>query len=114
MYARGLAPQGADTDNNQAPAAMRTMNAHLKGHIFLINGHTDAKGGDQYKQTVSAYRVEAVKRILINKFKLPADALLAVGYGKTQLKNTADPFAGENRRVQIVDTEQQVAGREIR
>jgi flagellar motor protein MotB len=48
-----------------------------------------------------------VKRILIEEFKLPANTLIAVGYGKSQLKTKADPFAGENRRVQIVNTEQQ-------
>lgn len=38
-------------------------------------------------------------------FRLPADTLVAVGYGKTQLKNTTNPFAAENRRVQIANTE---------
>jgi len=35
-------------------------------------------------------------------------ALIAAGYGKGQLKNTADPFAGENRRVQVVNLEVKV------
>jgi flagellar motor protein MotB len=47
--------------------------------------------------------------ILIEEFNLPADTLIAVGYGKTQLKNTADPLAAANRRVQTVNTEQQAA-----
>jgi hypothetical protein len=29
--------------------------------------------------------------------------LVTVGYGKTRLKNSADPFSGENRRVQVVN-----------
>jgi flagellar motor protein MotB len=44
---------------------------------------------------------------LIEEFRLPGDTLIAVGHGKTQFKNTTDPFAGENRRVQVVNTEQQ-------
>ena len=42
-----------------------------------------------------------MKRFLKQKFKIPDDTLVTVGYGKEQLKNTSDPFAAENRRVQI-------------
>src|SRR5262249_19094332 len=83
-------------------------NDAYKGTIFLLNGHTDAKGGLDFNQDLSERRAEAVKRVLIEQYKLPADTLVAVGYGKTQLKNKADPFAGVNRRVQIVNTEQSV------
>jgi outer membrane protein OmpA-like peptidoglycan-associated protein len=79
----------------------------IKGRVFLINGHTDAKGGVEYNQDLSERRAEAVRRLLVEQFNLPATTLVAVGYGKMQLKNKADPFAGENRRVQIVNTEQQ-------
>jgi outer membrane protein OmpA-like peptidoglycan-associated protein len=77
----------------------------LKGMVFMINGHTDGKGADTYNQDLSERRAESVKRLLIEQFRLPANTLVAVGYGKTRLKNTADPLAGENRRVQIVNTE---------
>jgi len=77
----------------------------FKGTTFLIDGHTDAKGGEAYNQALSERRAEAVKRVLIEQFNLPADTLIAVGFGKTHLKNPADPFGGENRRVQIVNTE---------
>jgi len=81
-------------------------NKQFRGAIFLINGYTDAKGSAEYNQDLSERRAEAVKRVLINEFKLPADTLIAVGYGKMHLKNSADPFAAENRRVQVVNTEQ--------
>jgi outer membrane protein OmpA-like peptidoglycan-associated protein len=76
----------------------------LKGSVFLINGHTDAKGSAEYNQGLSERRAEAVRRVLIEELQLPSDTLIAVGHGKTQLKNQTDPFAGENRRVQIVNT----------
>lgn len=79
--------------------------AELKGTVFLINGHTDGKGGAEYNQDLSERRAEAVKRLLVEQFSLPATTLVAIGYGKTQFKNSADPFAGVNRRVQIVNTE---------
>ena len=81
-------------------------NDQLKGTVFFVSGHTDATGSAGYNQDLSARRAEVVKRLLIEEFKLPADTLIAVGYGKTQLKDKANPFAAENRRVQIVNTEQ--------
>jgi outer membrane protein OmpA-like peptidoglycan-associated protein len=79
--------------------------ADLKGTVFLINGHTDGKGGDQFNQDLSERRAEAVKRELVKLFHLPDNTLVAVGFGKSKLKNEADPLAAENRRVQIVNTE---------
>ena len=77
----------------------------LASVTFLIAGHTDAKGSDSYNQDLSERRAEAVKRYLAEQFKLAPEQLLAIGFGKTKLKNAVDPFAGENRRVQIVNTE---------
>lgn len=81
-------------------------NQEMKGTVFFVNGHTDAVGGADFNQDLSERRAEAVKRILIQEFRLPTDTLVAVGYGKSQLKNATKPFAAENRRVQIVNTEQ--------
>jgi outer membrane protein OmpA-like peptidoglycan-associated protein len=77
----------------------------LKGGVFLVAGHTDAKGGDEYNQGLSERRAEAIKRYLIQKFGLAAENLVTAGYGKTQLKNSSNPFADENRRVQVVNME---------
>ena len=52
------------------------------------------------------HRADAIKNYLVDRFKIPASTLVTVGYGKTKLKNESDPFAGENRRVQVVNTEE--------
>ncbi|MEH2509625.1 outer membrane protein OmpA-like peptidoglycan-associated protein [Nitrobacteraceae bacterium AZCC 1564] len=75
-----------------------------KGSVFLINGHTDAAGRADYNQTLSQRRANAVRRILIEQYKLAPDTLIATGFGAEQLKNTTDPLSAENRRVQIVNT----------
>ena len=36
-------------------------------------------------------------------FAKAAENLVTAGYGKTQLKNSGNPFADENRRVQVVN-----------
>lgn len=75
----------------------------LQGAVVMLGGHTDAQGGNSYNQSLSERRAEAVKRYLTEHYHLSADRLIAVGYGKTRLKDPADPLGAENRRVQIVN-----------
>jgi outer membrane protein OmpA-like peptidoglycan-associated protein len=75
----------------------------LKGGTFLVAGHTDAKGSDSYNQSLSERRADAVKRFLSEKYRIDANKLVTVGYGESQLKASSDPFAGDNRRVQLVN-----------
>ena len=77
----------------------------LRGSVFLVSGHTDAKGGEEYNQKLSERRAQAVKKFLMERFNIGDDSLVAAGYGKEQLKNVSDPFGAENRRVQIVNLE---------
>ena len=80
-------------------------NPDLKGSTFIVAGHTDAAGSDAYNQELSERRADAIKRYLVEKSGLSAADLVTVGYGKTQLKDPANPLAEVNRRVQIVNTE---------
>lgn len=75
----------------------------LKNSTFIIAGHTDAKGGGEYNQSLSEKRADAIKRYLVDKQSIPAANLVTVGYGETQLKNKDNPLAPENRRVQVVN-----------
>ena len=76
----------------------------LKGRTFIVAGHTDAKGSDTYNQGLSERRADAVKRFLSEKYGIETNRLVTVGYGATHLKNRESPLAGENRRVQVVNT----------
>jgi outer membrane protein OmpA-like peptidoglycan-associated protein len=75
----------------------------MKGTTFIIAGYTDAKGTDEYNQSLSERRADAIKNYLVDHNKIPAANLVTVGYGKTQLKNKDNPMAPENRRVQVVN-----------
>lgn len=79
------------------------QNGRLKDQKFLIMGHTDAKGSNAANQKLSERRATAVVDFLVSTYKIPAERLVAVGYGETHLKNPKTPFASENRRVQIVN-----------
>ena len=78
-------------------------NPDLKGTTFILAGHTDGKGSLPYNQELSDKRVDTVRQYLVSHFKLSPTSLVAVGYGKTKLKNEGDPFGPENRRVQVVN-----------
>ena len=86
---------------NQLANALHS--AQLENSVIMLGGHTDAKGSEPYNQDLSQRRAEAVKKYLVEKLKVSPDNLSTAGYGKRDLKNTKDPYAAENRRVQIVN-----------
>jgi outer membrane protein OmpA-like peptidoglycan-associated protein len=95
-----LTPQAEPQLNNLGKAL---TSSELAGSVFMLGGHTDAKGNDDYNQALSERRAETVKRFLMEKYHLPATSLVSAGYGKQGLKNTTDPYAAANRRVEIVN-----------
>jgi OmpA-OmpF porin, OOP family len=68
---------------------------------LIIEGHTDAKGGDAYNLKLSVRRAAAVKRYFAQHHKIAANKLKAVGKGRAEPLNGANPMAAENRRVQF-------------
>lgn len=86
--------------------------AALRGGVFLVGGHTDARGSDEYNLQLSEKRAQSVKQFLMEKFHIADDTLVVAGFGEEQLKNTAVPYAAQNRRVQVSNLQsQQEAGR---
>ena len=71
----------------------------LQGSVFLVAGHTDAKGSVAYNLTLSDQRAKAV--FLVENFHIDPKQLVAVGFGEEKLKNPENPLAAENRRVQV-------------
>jgi outer membrane protein OmpA-like peptidoglycan-associated protein len=75
----------------------------LKGSVFLVAGHTDAKGSDAYNLALSDSRAKSVAGFLIENFHIDPKQLVALGFGEEKLKNPENPLAAENRRVQVVN-----------
>jgi len=103
-------------DYNSADIAKTSMQAvqelgkalsdpSLKGSTFVVAGHTDAAGGEGYNQDLSERRADAIKRQLVEKYGINGTDLVTVGYGKSKLKDPAQPMAEANRRVQVVNME---------
>lgn len=81
-------------------------NPDLKGSTFVVAGHTDAAGGEEYNQGLSERRADAIKRYLVDKYGINGADLVTVGYGKSKLKDPNQPLSEVNRRVQVVNTEE--------
>ncbi|MGK6314992.1 OmpA family protein [Neorhizobium sp. DT-125] len=68
---------------------------------FLIEGHTDAVGGDEDNLILSDERAESVARVLTDAFNVPPENLATQGYGERYLKVRTDGPEQENRRVTV-------------
>lgn len=79
----------------------------LKGSTFVVSGYTDGIGGETFNQDLSEHRADTIKRYLTDHYHITASDLVTVGYGKTHLKDAANPDSAVNRRVQVVNTETQ-------
>jgi outer membrane protein OmpA-like peptidoglycan-associated protein len=75
----------------------------LRGSRFMLEGHTDSKGGVEYNQGLSERRAKAAKDFLVANHKIDASRLQTVGKGKSEPLDPANPERDINRRVQIMN-----------
>lgn len=78
----------------------KILTAH-PGEIFLIEGHTDAVGSDEYNLDLSRRRAESVKQALTTYYSIDPKNLATVGYGERFPRIRTDEAEEENRRVTI-------------
>ena len=77
------------------------MNSERLGALkFKVEGHTDAKGKNDYNQALSTRRASAVQAYLVGQ-SVNAERLQSEGKGASELLMPEKPLASENRRVRI-------------
>ncbi len=81
--------------------AMVNVLERKPNELFLIEGHTDATGEEEFNQSLSEDRAAAVKDALITQYGIPEQNLIEVGYGEEFLKIDTQGDEEENRRVAI-------------
>ena len=79
----------------------------LKAHAdwtLIINGHTDNIGGDALNLDLSRRRASAVRKALVERYKIEDSRLTTNGFGASQPKESNDSERGRalNRRVELV------------
>lgn len=91
----------SDFDDELAKAA-RCINDYPGNSVF-IDGHTDYLGAAHYNQGLSVQRANAVKNSLSEKFNIPAERMIARGFGETQpiADNRTTEGLFQNRRVEV-------------
>ncbi|MFQ5328841.1 MAG: OmpA family protein [Thermodesulfobacteriota bacterium] len=88
-----LFPQGKSLESEE-----------LQGYKFLIVGHTDALGSDEYNLDLSIRRAESVKQFFVTYFAIDPARLLVKGMGETSpiASNESESGRKKNRRVEII------------
>ena len=81
----------------------RALSAAGEDAHFLIEGHTDADGSNEYNLELSRLRAEAVRSVLVAG-GVPPNLIETQGYGETRpiATNSSSNGKAQNRRVEIV------------
>jgi hypothetical protein len=74
----------------------------IKDHRFLIEGHTDAKGSQNYNLLLSKRRANSVKSFLIAN-GIAEQRLTVDGKGALDLIDPVNPYSASNRIVRLID-----------
>lgn len=74
----------------------------LKALSFIVEGHTDAVGGNTYNINLSKERASAVKQYLVDAYHITPARIKIEGKGKSNLLDPNNPDSEVNRRVRIV------------
>jgi OOP family OmpA-OmpF porin len=69
---------------------------------FIVEGHADPRGGDRLNQPLSLARANSVCVYLEQEHQIDPHRLGSVGKGSSELLNTDDVTAPENRRVTVI------------
>jgi hypothetical protein len=98
---------GSDSLRPESEPVLREISDALKAHPewkLIINGHTDNIGGDALNLDLSRRRAAAVRRALVEQYKIEDSRLSTNGFGASKPKESNDSDRGRalNRRVELV------------
>lgn len=89
----------AQAKENLAEFARALQDPALASTSFNVDGHTDARGSDAFNKTLSERRAASVVQYL-EQLGVDSSRLRAEGHGESSPRDTQDPFAAINRRVE--------------
>jgi outer membrane protein OmpA-like peptidoglycan-associated protein len=84
-------------------AVAEALKQQGEGNRFVVEGHTDSRGADQYNLTLSQQRADAVRAFLVSQ-GMEASQIQAVGRGEQEpvAENETPEGRANNRRVEII------------
>ncbi len=92
----------ATAKDQLTPVGEALASGKLSNLSFVVEGHTDAVGGQSYNKTLSEERAASVKSFLVNTFNIESSTIQIVGKGKSNLLDPNHPDSEVNRRVRII------------
>jgi len=93
----------AESAKSSLDVVARALHAdQLTNYKFVIEGHADPRGNPDDNLRLSQARAVSVVNYLADQHQISRDRLKPVGKGDTELLNSRQPDAAENRRVTIV------------
>lgn len=81
--------------------AKALKDASLRTEKLAIAGHTDGAGTTEFNDKLSCARALAARDYVSKRHGIAADRLIPLGFGMSMLKNSLQPDAAENRRVEL-------------
>ncbi len=83
------------------PLGQALQSPELAGLAFMLEGHTDSTGPEDYNMLLSQRRAQAVGQFLYEYYGVNPSDLNLIGRGETALLDQSNPTSGVNRRVTI-------------
>lgn len=84
---------------NLEVVAKALQDERLRSAKFMVEGHTDARGTEQYNMNLSEARAKAVADFLHER-NVDPDRIAAIGLGETAPRSN-DPYDPQNRFVEL-------------
>ena len=99
-------PQQAQREIDGFLSDLKGDVAGADGTIFLVAGHTDSVGSEEYNYELGKKRADAVSRYLITKKSMDPMKVIPVSYGQSApvAENNNAQGRAKNRRVEITFT----------
>jgi len=94
-----LTPMAQAVLDNLATA----LTTDLASYRFVLEGHTDAVGSEDYNLRLSQLRAQAVHDYLHELYRIDTGRLEPVGKGEHELLLPDRPAAAPNRRVRVIN-----------
>ena len=83
------------------PIGQALQSNELSDFAFVLEGHTDAVGSEEYNLTLSEQRALSVGNFMHQHFGVDASKLQLIGQGESVLLDPGNPTSAVNRRVAI-------------
>jgi len=95
----------AESQEQLQELAAALQDPDLSTYCFLLEGHADHVGSEDYNQDLSERRAESVRRHLVSELGVDEGRLLTRGYGESVplVPGEDDNARRKNRRVQVAN-----------